>query len=85
MRLIGCKDGGGPKEPAPGASGIVGWCERSGFRTGRWERPRALLAGVELASIAAGMALPPPSFLLTGLIAHRLLTCAARFAIPKPE
>ena len=31
---------------APGASGIVGWCARLGFGTGRRGRPRALLAGV---------------------------------------
>ncbi len=40
---------------------------------------------------AAGIALPPRSFYLTGLIRHRLLTCAARLGvtersvIPKPS
>ncbi len=32
MKLIGCGNGGGPKEPAPGLDGIVG--RRAGWGSG---------------------------------------------------
>ena len=76
MKLIGCGTGGGPKEPPRGlpalSVGARGW--GSGPAGGR---PRALLAGVELASPAAGIALPPRSFGLrtssdTALLRSRL-------------
>ena len=85
MKLIGCGNGGGPEETSPGglaelSVGARGW----GSRLAGGGRPRGLLVGVELASLAAGIVPPPPSFLLSGLIGHRLLACAARFAIPRP-
>ena len=69
---------------APGASRIVGWCARLGFGTGRRGGLAPCLWAWRLRFQLRASRSHYRTFLLTGLIGHCLLTCAARLAIPKP-